>query len=65
MNTDLNNISLANISESAIEETNTTRDAKNKLKKDLNNLGSISQFHDLNRILTRNTLFRSIWLTFF
>lgn len=65
MNTDLNNISLASISDSAIEETNTTRDAKNRLKKDLNNLGSISQFHGLNRILTRNTLFRSIWLTFF
>ena len=54
------NISLARISDSVIEERNVIREAKKELKKDLINIALRSQFHGINRILTRNNLLKII-----
>ena len=58
-------ISLASISDSVIEEIDYNKQRMRKLKKDITNLGKESQFHGINRMITRPVIIKLIWLAFF
>lgn len=68
MNT-FENISLASISDSVIEERNEKREAKTEVKKELKNelinFGMTTNMHGIKRILTRHIILKFIWLAFF
>ena len=58
-------ISLASLSDSAIEEIDYNRELKRKLKKDITELGKDSAFHGIDRMITRHLIIKIIWFVFF
>ena len=58
-------ISLASLSDSAIEEIDYNRELKRKLKKDITELGKESALHGIDRMITRPMLIKIIWFSTF
>ena len=58
-------ISLASITDTDIEEIDYKKERKRKLKKDITQLGKESQFHGINRMITRHLIIKIIWFAFF